>query len=61
MGWGVGPPVGWGQALGGSEVQVRFEQMTQRFTNLRVRTEQVIEENLVAGAVVDFNLGFDVR
>jgi cytochrome P450 len=59
--FGFGPHVCVGQSLARLELQILFEQLSQRFTNLRVLSEPVIEKNLFAGAVVDFNLGFDVR
>ena len=59
--FGFGPHVCVGQALARLELQVLFEQLSQRFTNLRVVTEPVIEENIFAGAVVSFELAFDVR
>lgn len=59
--FGFGPHVCVGASLARLELRILFEQLTQRFTNLRVLSEPVIEENLFAGAVVDFNLAFDVR
>lgn len=59
--FGFGPHVCVGASLARLELRILFEQLTQRFTNLRVLSEPVIEKNLFAGAVVDFNLGFDVR
>ena len=59
--FGFGPHVCVGQSLARLELQVLFEQLSQRFTNLHVITEPVIEENIFAGAVVSFDLGFDVR
>jgi cytochrome P450 family 142 subfamily A polypeptide 1 len=59
--FGFGPHVCVGQSLARLELQILFEQLTQRFTNLRVISEPVIEENIFAGAVKRFELGFDVR
>lgn len=59
--FGFGPHVCVGASLARLELRILFEQLTQRFTNLRVLSEPVIEENLFAGAVIDFNLAFDVR
>jgi cholest-4-en-3-one 26-monooxygenase len=59
--FGFGPHVCVGQSLARLELQILFEEMARRFTNLRVVSEPVIEENLFAGAVVDFHLAFDVR
>jgi cholest-4-en-3-one 26-monooxygenase len=59
--FGFGPHVCVGQSLARVELQILFEELTRRFTNLRVVTEPVIEENLFAGAVVRFDLAFDRR
>ncbi|MEA3056521.1 MAG: cholest-4-en-3-one 26-monooxygenase [Actinomycetota bacterium] len=59
--FGFGPHVCVGQSLARVELQILFEELTRRFTNLRVVTEPEIEENLFAGAVVRFDLAFDVR
>ena len=59
--FGFGPHVCVGQSLARLELQILFAEMAKRFTNLRVITEPVIEENIFAGAVVSFDLGFDVR
>jgi cytochrome P450 family 142 subfamily A polypeptide 1 len=59
--FGFGPHVCVGQSLARLELQILFEQLTQRFTNLRVISEPEIEENIFAGAVKRFELGFDVR
>src|SRR3954447_1042364 len=59
--FGFGPHVCVGQSFARLELQVLFEQLAKRFTNLRVISEPVIEENLFAGAVKRFELGFDVR
>ena len=59
--FGFGPHVCVGQSFARLELQVLFEQLSKRFTNLRVVTEPVIEENLFAGAVKRFDLAFDVR
>lgn len=59
--FGFGPHVCVGQSLARLELQVLFEEMSRRFTNLRVVTEPEIEENLFAGAVKRFDLAFDVR
>jgi len=59
--FGFGPHVCVGQSLARLELQILFGEMARRFTNLRVLSEPVIEENLFAGAVKHFELGFDVR
>jgi cytochrome P450 family 142 subfamily A polypeptide 1 len=59
--FGFGPHVCVGQSLARLELQILFEEMSRRFTNLRVVTEPEIEENLFAGAVKRFELDFDVR
>ena len=59
--FGFGPHVCVGQSLARVELQILFEEMARRFTNLRPITEPVIEENIFAGAVVTFDLAFDVR
>ena len=59
--FGFGPHVCVGQALARLELTILFEELARRLTNLRVVTEPVIEENLFAGAVVRFDLGFDAR
>ena len=59
--FGFGPHVCVGQSLARLELQILFEELTKRFTNLRVITDPVIEENIFAGAVVQFDLAFDIR
>jgi cytochrome P450 family 142 subfamily A polypeptide 1 len=59
--FGFGPHVCIGQSLARRELQILFEHLTKRITNLRVVTEPEIEENLFAGAVKSFRLAFDVR
>ncbi|MEN3273048.1 MAG: cholest-4-en-3-one 26-monooxygenase [Actinomycetota bacterium] len=59
--FGFGPHVCVGQSLARVELQILFEELTRRFTNLRVVTEPEIERNLFAGAVIKFDLAFDVR
>ena len=59
--FGFGPHVCVGQSLARLELQLLFAEMARRFTNLRVVTEPVIEENLFAGAVKRFDLAFDLR
>ncbi|HEX4905451.1 MAG TPA: cytochrome P450, partial [Acidimicrobiales bacterium] len=59
--FGFGPHVCVGQSLARLELQILFAEMAKRFTNLHVITEPVIEENIFAGAVVSFDLGFDLR
>jgi len=59
--FGFGPHVCIGQSLARRELQILFQQLTARITNLRVVTEPDIEENLFAGAVKSFRLAFDVR
>ena len=59
--FGFGPHVCVGQSLARLELQILFEEMSRRFTNLRPITEPVIEENIFAGAVVTFDMAFDVR
>jgi cytochrome P450 family 142 subfamily A polypeptide 1 len=59
--FGFGPHVCVGQSLARLELQILFRELTRRFTNLRVVTEPEIEKNLFAGAVVRFDLAFDVR
>jgi cholest-4-en-3-one 26-monooxygenase len=59
--FGFGPHVCVGQSLARLELELLFEEMPRRFTNLRVLTEPVIEENLFAGAVKRFDLAFDRR
>ena len=49
--FGFGPHVCVGQSLARLELQILFAEMARRFTNLRVVTEPVIEENIFAGAV----------
>lgn len=59
--FGFGPHVCIGQSLARRELQILFEHLVRRITNLRVVTEPDIEENLFAGAVKRFDLAFDVR
>jgi cytochrome P450 family 142 subfamily A polypeptide 1 len=59
--FGFGPHVCVGQSLARLELAILFEELTRRFTNLRVVTEPEIEENLFAGAVVRFDVAFDRR
>ena len=59
--FGFGPHVCIGQSLARRELQILFQQLTARITNLRPVTEPDIEENLFAGAVKSFRLAFDVR
>ena len=59
--FGFGPHVCVGQSLARLELTILFEELARRLTNLRVVTEPVIEENLFAGAVVQFDLAFDKR
>jgi cytochrome P450 family 142 subfamily A polypeptide 1 len=59
--FGFGPHVCVGQSLARLELQILFEEMSRRFTNLRPITEPEIEKNLFAGAVVRFDLAFDRR
>lgn len=59
--FGFGPHVCVGQSLARLELQIVFGELARRLTNLQVITEPEIEENLFAGAVKEFHLGFDAR
>ena len=59
--FGFGPHVCIGQSLARRELQILFDQLVRRFTNLRVVTEPDIEENMFAGAVKSFRMAFDLR
>jgi cytochrome P450 family 142 subfamily A polypeptide 1 len=59
--FGFGPHVCIGAPLARLELRILFEELTRRFTNLRVVTEPEIEENIFASAVVRFDLAFDRR
>ncbi len=61
LAFGFGPHVCIGQSLARLELQVLFEEMARRFTNLRVVSEPVIERNIFAGAVQRFDLALDRR
>lgn len=59
--FGFGPHVCIGAPLARLELRILFEELTKRFTNLRVVSEPEIEENIFASAVKRFELAFDRR
>ncbi len=59
--FGYGTHFCLGANLARLEVRLLFEELTKRFTNLRVVTEPDIEPNIFARAVRSFEMAFDLR